>query len=65
MSMSPAAESLILEGENSTDPELSTMPLYGASPAAEVVARWHDDVHLGAFSTCYEQPCMGVRRVDG
>lgn len=34
------------------------------SPAAEIVRRWHNDVHLGAFSTCTEQPCDAVRRVE-
>ena len=36
----------------------------GLSPAGEVVRRWHNDVHLGAFSTCTEQPCDAVRRVE-
>lgn len=37
----------------------------GETPAAQVVANWHDENHLGVFALCTDQPCEAVRRVDG
>lgn len=34
------------------------------TPAAQAVADWHNQNHLGPFSTCTEQPCDAVRRVE-
>lgn len=51
--MNPAAESLALMPVESFHEEES---------AVEVVRRWHDDVHPGAFRFCSEQPCHAVGR---
>jgi hypothetical protein len=64
--VNPAAEALTLMPTNA--PEDDTCEFGCVFPdrsaaMAEVVARWHDDAHAGAFSTCSEQPCDAVRRL--
>lgn len=36
----------------------------GGSPAAVIVARWHDEAHPGSYKMCQEQPCAAVRFAD-
>ena len=64
--LSPVAETLILtDGAGHLQPYAGGFPDYGhMSKAGEIVRRWHNDVHLGAFSTCTEEPCDAVRRVE-
>lgn len=59
MNASPSAEALAL-----TDANDVTVAVEHDCPAARVVARWHDDVHPGAFATCDLQPCDAVQRVS-
>jgi hypothetical protein len=62
--MHPAAESLVVtEGSGHSGRERA-LGYHGTSREAQVVARWHDDAHTGAFGSCSEQPCHAIRQVD-
>lgn len=60
--LSPSAEALaITEKDDIGDQQQVTHPY---CPAVNVVANWHNGNHQGAFATCMEQPCDGVKRVS-
>lgn len=68
-SLPAPAEALTLIDSTDNQARASREPIVGSSyrgfsPAAHVVAHWHDDVHPGAFSNCDLQPCDAVRRVE-
>ena len=62
----PTMETLALlpNGLKRTGPAHPGRGYHGLSPAARVVANWHNDTHPGAFQTCGEQPCHATRSVD-
>lgn len=58
--LSPSAEALAIT-ETDDLPQQNPHPY---CPAVNVVANWHNGNHDGAFATCMEQPCDGVKRVS-
>lgn len=52
---SPAAEAIALQA---TDDKLNP-----AAAVDEVMRRWHDDTHDGAYPLCQQQPCRAIARV--
>lgn len=54
---SPVAEAIALQP---TDVYIDQ-----AARVGEVLKRWHDESHEGAYKWCQEQPCRGVRRALG
>lgn len=59
--VSPSAEALALTDAPDVAGQQTTHPY---CPAVNVVANWHNGAHQGAFATCMEQPCDGVKRVS-
>jgi hypothetical protein len=63
--MSAAAESLIFtDGGHATNEPHGGPSYHGNTREAQVVARWHDEVHPGSFRFCDQQPCHAIRQVD-